>query len=58
VSATSVTDTPNVEMERERDDADLFGIDLGFQDKRLEVVDSIVAPEPPRAKRAPRTLTD
>jgi hypothetical protein len=53
-----VTDAPDFETERGHDDASLFGIDLGFQDKELEVVDSIVVVEPPSTRRPPRTLTD
>jgi hypothetical protein len=58
VSATAVTDAPDFELERERDHDGLFGIDLGLQEERLEVVDPIVVSEPPRTKRPPRTLTD
>jgi hypothetical protein len=58
MSAIVVTDASDLERERERAVDDLFGIDLGVQEQRLEVVDPIVVSGPPPTKRPHRTLTD
>jgi hypothetical protein len=54
----SVTDVRDYNEERDRANASLFGIDLGVQDKRIEVVETIVMSEPEHTIRRPRTLTD